>query len=312
MSSALSRREWLAAAPAGVAVGLGGSAEAAEPPKQAFQYCFNTSTVRGKKLPLVEVVEITARAGYGAIEPWIDELEKLVQDGGSLKDLDKRLRDHGLVVADAIAFPEWIVDDDSRRKKGLENARRAMDLVRQIGGRRIAAPPAGATDKADLNLRKAAERYRTLLNLGDSMGVIPQVEVWGFSKALGRLGEAVQVAIESGHPRACVLADVFHLYKGGSGYEGMRLLSAEALQVVHMNDYPAEPPRATITDAYRVYPGDGIAPMKPMLRQLRHIGFSGYLSLELFNPTYYQQDALEVARTGLAKMRAVAERSAEP
>jgi sugar phosphate isomerase/epimerase len=312
MSSAISRREWLAAAPAGVGLGLAASAQAGGPEKQTFQYCFNTSTVRGKKLPLVEVVEITARAGYGAIEPWVDELEKYVQGGGSLKDLAKRLRDIGLVVADAIAFPEWIVDDDARRKQGLENARRAMDLVRQIGGRRIAAPPAGATDKADLDLRIAAERYRTLLEIGDATGVIPQVEVWGFSKSLGRLGDAALVAIESRHPRACVLADVFHLYKGGSGFEGIRLLSAEALQVIHMNDYPAEPARTTITDAYRVYPGDGIAPLKPMLRQLRHIGFSGYLSLELFNPTYYQQDALEVARTGLAKMRAVVEASADP
>jgi sugar phosphate isomerase/epimerase len=303
-----SRREWLVTASA--AVGAGGAAPA-EPERQAFRYCFNTSTVRGKQLPLVQVIEIAARAGYAAIEPWVDEVEKYKDGGASLKDLAKRIRDLGLVVADAIAFPEWIVDDDARRKKGLENARRAMDLVRQIGGTRIAAPPAGATNQADMNLLKAAERYRTLLEIGDAIGVVPQVEVWGFSKALGRLGEAALVAVESRHPRACVLADVFHLYKGGSGYEGLRLLSAQALQVLHMNDYPAEPPRATITDDYRVYPGDGVAPLKPMLRELRRIGFSGYLSLELFNPTYYKQDAFEVARTGLAKMRAVVEAAAD-
>jgi sugar phosphate isomerase/epimerase len=306
-----SRREWLTTASVAVGTGLGSSSAAAGPQKQSFQYCFNTSTVRGKQLPLLEVIEIAARAGYAAVEPWIDEVEKYQAGGGSLKNLAKRIRDHGLVVADAIAFPEWVVDDEAARKKGLEKAKRAMDLVRQIGGSRIAAPPAGATNQADLNLLKAAERYRTLLEIGDSIGVVPQVEVWGFSKALGRLGEAALVAIESHHPRACVLADVFHLYKGGSGYEGLRLLSAQAMQVIHMNDYPADPPRATITDAYRVYPGDGVAPLKAMLRELRRIGFAGYLSLELFNPTYYKQDAFEVARTGLAKMRAVVEASAQ-
>jgi sugar phosphate isomerase/epimerase len=309
MPSKPSRREWLAAASVGAAAGTAAHA-APERKASTFQFCLNTATLRGKNLPVVQVIDIAARAGYSAIEPWIDELEKHVQSGGSLKELDKRIRDHGLVVADAIAFPEWIVDDEARRAKGLEDARRAMDMVRQIGGQRIAAPPAGATKQADLDLWKAVERYRKLLEIGDEIGVAPQVELWGFSRALSRLGEAALVAVECGHPKAGVLADVFHLYKGGSGFAGLRLLNPRALQVLHMNDYPATPPRATITDAQRIYPGDGVAPLTSMLRDLREMGFSGYLSLELFNQLYWKQDAFEVARTGLDKMRAVAKAAA--
>jgi sugar phosphate isomerase/epimerase len=180
-----------------------------------------------------------------------------------------------------------------------------MDLVRQVGGKRLAAPPVGATDRSDLDLHQVAGRYRALLELGDTMGVVPEVEVWGFSKTLGRLGEAALVAIESGHPRACILADVFHLYKGGSPFEGLSLLDGAALPVLHFNDYPAEPPRDKITDAQRVYPGDGVAPLKDLVRRLRENGFRGMLSLELFNREYWKQDALTVARTGLEKMRAV-------
>jgi sugar phosphate isomerase/epimerase len=72
-----------------------------------------------------------------------------------------------------------------------------------------------------------------------------------------------------------------------------------------MNDYPAVPGRAEITDAHRVYPGDGVAPLPAMLRELRRSGFRGVLSLELFNREYWKQDALAVARTGLEKMQAV-------
>ena len=103
---------------------------------------------------------------------------------------------------------------------------------------------------------------------------------------------------------------MYHLHKGGSGFGGLRLLSAAALPVFHMNDYPAKPPRATITDADRVYPGDGVAPLRQLLRDLRGLGFRGVLSLELFNRTYWKQDALAVARTGLEKMRAVVRASA--
>jgi 2-keto-myo-inositol isomerase len=273
--------------------------------RDPFIYSLNTSTIRGQNLSIVEEVRIAGRAGYQAIEPWINELERYTQGGGSLRDLNRRIADAGLRVESAIAFPEWIVDDEVRRRRGVEDARRAMDMVRQIGGRRLAAPPAGATNQTDLPLTRAVERYRALLEIGAQIGVVPQLELWGFSRCLSRLGECAQVAIETGHPRACILVDVYHLYKGGSGFAGLRLLSGQALQVMHMNDYPATPGRAEITDSHRVYPGDGTAPLPAMLRDLRRIGFQGVLSLELFNREYWTQDAFTVARTGLEKMQAV-------
>ena len=90
----------------------------------AFHYCFNTSTIRGQKLSLVEEIDIVAGAGYTAIEPWINEIEAYIKQGGSLPDLKKRISDLGLTVASAIGFAEWIVDDDAKRTKGLEHARR--------------------------------------------------------------------------------------------------------------------------------------------------------------------------------------------
>src|SRR5260370_32662786 len=86
-----------------------------------------------------------------------------------------------------IGFAEWIVYDETRRKKGMEQAKHDMDMVQQIGGKRLAAPPAGAIQQADLNLSKAAERYRALLELGDQLGIVAELEIWGFSKDLSRL-----------------------------------------------------------------------------------------------------------------------------
>jgi sugar phosphate isomerase/epimerase len=211
-----------------------------------------------------------------------------------------------LTVESAIGFAEWIVDDETRRTRGLERARHDMDLVQQIGGTRIAAPPAGATDVTDMDYLKAAERYRALLAIGDHIGVVPQVEVWGFSKCCNRLGQTMLVAIESGHPDACVLPDVYHLYKGGSDFTGLQLLSSTSMRVFHMNDYPAEPSRQRIGDRDRVYPGDGVAPLAEIMQSLRRINFDGYLSIELFNESYWRQDPLEVARTALSRMQDLA------
>lgn len=314
MDTPFSRRDFVTAAGAVLgasAVGAVPRAIAAETPQRTdtepFGYCLNTSTLRGQKLGIVREVDIAAQAGYNAIEPWVREIEQYVQGGGSLKDLRQRIADLGLSVESAIGFAQWIVDDEAQRKQGLEQAKRDMDLVRQIGGKRIAAPPAGATQQTDLNLDQAARRYRALLELGDEMGVVPEVEVWGFSKSLSRLAETVFVAVESGHPRACLLPDVYHLYKGGSAVAGLKLLSGNAIHAFHFNDYPADPPRETITDAHRVYPGDGIAPLTEILRTLRDNGYHGVLSLELFNRDYWQQDPLTVAQTGLQKMRTAVE-----
>ena len=311
MGGEITRRGWLGVTPAALGVGLmaGSSAGASREEADPFGYCLNTSTIRGQALALADEVALAAKVGYHAIEPWVRELEQHVQDGGSLEDLGRRIRDLGLTVPSAIGFFEWAVDDEDRRRKGLEEARRSMELVRTIGGTRIAAPPVGATDRADLDLKRVAERYRALLELGEAMGVVPEVEVWGFSQTLGRLGEAALVAIESGHPSACILPDVYHLHKGGSSLRGLEFLEGSTMHLFHLNDYPADPPRAEISDAHRVYPGDGVAPLPEILRTLRKNGFRGMLSLELFNRDYWRQDALTVARTGLEKMKAVVRKS---
>jgi len=109
---------------------------------------------------------------------------------------------------------------------------------------------------------------------------------------------------EAAHPAACYLLDVYHIFKGGSDFGGLGLFSGQRMFCFHVNDYPADPPRATIADKDRVYPGDGVAPLGEIFRTLRDIGFRGALSLELFNPTYWSQNAAEVVKTGLEKTRA--------
>src|SRR5437867_4672129 len=218
-TQSLSRRAALAKAGllmAGAVLGEKAAAQspsdrARKPTGQAFRYCLNTATIGGQKVGLAKEIEVAAKAGYDAIEPWVDAIQRHVESGGTLADLKKQIGDSGLTVESAIGFPEWIVEDDARRAKGMERAKREMDLIAQIGGKRFAAPPAGATDLPKLDLMKAAERYRALLEAGEQIGLVPQLELWGSSKNLGRLGECICVAMETGHRNACVLADVFHL-----------------------------------------------------------------------------------------------------
>jgi sugar phosphate isomerase/epimerase len=279
----------------------GNPAPADVTPRGHFVLCFNTATIRGQKVGIAKEIEIAAQAGFQAIEPWVEAIETYAKAGGKLEDLRRRITNAGLTIEGAIAFPEWVVDDPARRARGLEAAKRQMDLVAQLGGQRIAAPPAGATNEPGLDLLKAADRYRALLELGDQMGVWPMLEVWGFSQNLNRLSHCAHVAIESGHPKAAALADMFHLYRAGSPWHGLRLLGAAALPVFHMNDYPAEPPREWINNSFRIMPGDGVAPTAQVLAALLTKGSRVVLSLELFSPRFWELDPVEVAQTGYRK-----------
>jgi len=313
MTESLSRRDILmrsAAAGAATAfssIGAGAEQTTSEPTAckspVPFRISLNTSTLRGQKLPITDLVEIAAKAGYDGLEPWMDEIERHVGSGGSLKDLANRIQDRNLRVTGAIAFYEWMVDDDTKRAKALEQVKRQMGMLAEIGGTHIAAPPCG--DVKNVDLLKAAQRYRELIELGANAGIVPTLEIWGWATNLTRLGQAVLVALEADHPKACILPDVYHLYKGGSGLAGIARLNPDMLGGFHLNDYPADPPREKIADKDRVDPGDGVAPLKTLISDLRTIGYRGPVSVELFNPNYFQQDPMLVAKTALAKTRAI-------
>lgn len=310
-----SRRWFLGAAMGGVcgvsAIESFAAAEAAgeSDGEPGFRYALNMGTIRGQGLDLAREIDIAADAGYDAIEPWLGEIRDYVGKGGTTADLKKRCEDRGITVESAIGFAPWMSPDVGQRKAAFDAMRSDMELVAQIGGTRIAAPPAGATSAETLDLAEIAQWYAQLLELGAEVGVRPQLELWGPSKTLHRIGEAAYVAAETGRDDACLLLDVYHIYKGGSDFAGLGMLNGRRMFVFHMNDYPAEPPRESISDADRVYPGDGVAPLSPILRTLHKTGFRGVLSLELFNREYWKQDAAAVAKTGLAKMKAAVERA---
>ena len=299
---------------AAVAVAATGQVRANPSPRPAgrsagFKFSLNTATIRGQKLSLADEVQIAAKAGYDAIEPWVEEIHRYVSDGGKAADLKKQIADLGLIVPSAIGFADWIGDDDRRRAAGLEQWKRDADIVASIGGIRMAAPPMGAYN-VSLDLRRVAERYRKLLEISCPLGIVPELEMWGGAKTLSRMSQIAYVLVEAAHPEACGLLDIFHIFKGGSDFAGVRVFHGASLHVLHVNDYPSGMSREKANDSDRVYPGDGSAPIVTLLRDLQFIGYRGLLSLELFNRDYWKQDALTVARTGREKIQALVQRAA--
>jgi sugar phosphate isomerase/epimerase len=141
------------------------------------------------------------------------------------------------------------------------------------------------------------------------MGVLPLCELWSSNAVLGPLSHGAYVTIATGDPDASLLLDIIHLYRSGTQFEALRQINGASLHVFHVNDYPQADDPTRITDAQRVYPGDGIAPLNTIFRALRDNGFRGYLSLELFNQDYYKKPADENAKMGIDKIRAAVKKA---
>lgn len=274
----------------------------AKPKKSAnFLFSLNTSTISGQNLGLLKTLETAGKAGYDGIEVWIRDMESFLKEGGSLAQIKKTLRDNNLEAFSAIGFAKWMAQDEATSKAGFEQMEREMNMLAEIGCTRIAAPAIGTV--APVDPLEAGEKYARLLELGRKTGVMPQLEFWGAYKPFYHLSQALAVAAAANDPDARLLPDIYHLFRGGSGFEGLKLINGNAIEIFHLNDYVSDIPREQQEDKDRVYPGDGASPIKEIMETLTAMGGTKILSLELFNPALWEMDALEVASTGLAKMK---------
>lgn len=274
-------------------------------PQGPFRFCLNTSTISGQNPGLLHAIEIASAAGYDGMELWINDIKEYLKQGNSIGSLASFLSAKKIVVENAISFTGWLVDDEEKRKAALAELEEEMKIMAVLGCHRIAAPPAGVAKDQPIDFQKAGARYREILLLGRKYNVMPLLEFWGASGTLYSLSQAMAIAIAANDKDARILPDVYHLFRGGSGFEGLSLLNGKVIDIIHMNDYPGSKPVDEQTDSDRVYPGDGVAPLKQVLRDLKSMGGTKVLSLELFNKTYWAQDPLVVAKTGLQKMKSL-------
>jgi sugar phosphate isomerase/epimerase len=266
-----------------------------------FKPALNASTLFPFKLSVPEQVRVAAEAGFAGVELWVRDLDAYIAGGGTISRLRAEIADAGVAVVNAIAFFPWADADDAAREQGFVQAEREIRMLAELGCAAVAAPPFG--NVASVSLDVMAGHFARLAELARGIGIEPYLEFWGRAPKLSRLNEAVYVAMASGLSNAKLLLDPFHMYTGGSDLSSLAYLKGANIGIVHVNDYPATPPREQVTDSQRVFPGEGIAPTRAFADMLYHAGYRGYLSLELFMNSYNGQSPLDVARHGLAAMQ---------
>ncbi len=266
--------------------------------------CLDTATIR--PVPLLDKIRIAAAAGYDAIEPWESELADHERLGGNLNDLGKLLRDQGLRVPSVIGLWNAIPETQEAWDAQLPASRDRMRMASAIGAEHIQVIPQPERPRERFDPAWAAARYRDLLEIGiRDYQLVPAMVFVKFLPGARTLGQAAQIAIDSGHPQAKVIPDTFHMFIGGTTFGGLHHLRGEFIAIFQFNDAPAAPARDQLQDRHRVYPGEGVLPLREILQDLKRTGYTGCVSLELYNEEYWKQDPMMVAQTGLEKTLAV-------
>jgi 2-keto-myo-inositol isomerase len=193
----------------------------------------------------------------------------------------------------------------------LDEIRRHGDLARELGAPTLLvfAGQGGPSDPAARPdfMRRAGEAARAYAEAAGE-GVTISLEPIGGSDWLGTPEDALAIADASGHPRVGIMMDFFHYYRSQVPAASVAAIPVERLFIVHADDCE-DRPVAELNDSHRVYPGEGILPLRSRLGILRRIGYRGHLSIELFNRAYWQAPLDEVVEScyrGLAGLLAVA------
>jgi 2-keto-myo-inositol isomerase len=130
------------------------------------------------------------------------------------------------------------------------------------------------------------------------------LEFRGRSTFCASLDTALALIEQAGEPNVGVNLDIFHYYTGPSKFEDLDLLRPERLAHVQLCDV-AGVPRELAEDSDRILPGDGDFRLEPLVDRLRQLGYTGWVSLELMNPTLWHGNRAQVAEIGLTALRKV-------
>jgi 2-keto-myo-inositol isomerase len=263
---------------------------------------FNGASTMKADLPTD--IRTASEAGYDLIEIWAKKMEAYLSDH-TLDDLQKLLK-KARIKPLAINSVEFITFNSPWEKTNTMNLiTRYAEMADRLDCPYIVVVPSprpkGATDKEVYD-----ESVSVLTQISDRFKdykVRFAFEFLGFRWcSVSTLEEDLNIVKGVNRKNIGMVLDTFHFYAGGSSVDTIRNVDKEKIFIFHIND-AERMPRKELQDAHRLYPGEGVIPLKKIVSGLKGIGYDGPVSLEMFRPEYWARLPEEVARKGIESIR---------
>jgi sugar phosphate isomerase/epimerase len=190
------------------------------------------------------------------------------------------------------------------RAASLETWRRRCEQYAALGLDKLYCPSITNRPVTREDFAATPDCIREVGDITRGYGLAAMIEFARTSTHLATLPSTLRVIREAAHPTVRPMLDFFHFWSGLSKLEDLDLLEPGELAHVHFQDL-LDGPRELIDNDWRLIPGDGIAPIVPMLRKLAEKRYTGPLSVELFRAELVGGDPFEVAAQIRGKCEAV-------
>lgn len=234
------------------------------------------------------------------MEVWLTKLETHLEIR-SASDTLRLVEDRQITLAAASYQGGLLLSQGDQRKAHYDHFRRRLDLCQQLGIpiMLLIADFDAAIDQTSLG--RAVVSLKQAAQWAAGFGVRLGLEFRGSARFCASLDTALALVTQCDEPNIGVNLDVFHYYTGPSKFEDLALLTPANLAFVQLSDVPGIP-RELARDADRVLPGDGEFRLEPIIERLRTIGYDGWISLELLNPSMWKMQPKQVAEIGIKSL----------
>jgi sugar phosphate isomerase/epimerase len=254
-------------------------------------------------LSFADDVNTYADVGCTAMEVWLTKLEDHL-DRHSAAETHRLLADRKMTLAAAAYQGGLLLSQGEQRKAHYDHFRRRLGLCQEFGIGTLLVVADFVEKVEPVALERAVVSLRQAAQWAGAFGVRLALEFRSSSTFCASLDTALALVAQCSELNVGVNFDVFHYYTGPSKFEDLGLLTAQSLAHVQLCDL-AGVPRELASDADRVLPGDGDFRLQPILDHFRALGYDGWVSLELQNPTLWQTNAVQVAEIGFTALRKV-------
>jgi len=241
-----------------------------------------------------------AKAGIRAVEPSLVKVREFAQKESPAAA--KRLLDDLGLKAVSSSNQLGLPEPGEARARSLEDLRWKVELAQTIGCDRLVAPSTGAGPYTEDDYKRGVDNLREAAEIAKPFGVSLMLEFSRTSRFAGSLPTAIKLVREASHPNVRLMMDTYHFWGGISKFEDLDLLRDGELHHLHFEDVPADPPREIQGQPNRVFPGEGIAPLRRIVELLKRKQYSGAASLEMFSPAIQGMDPYQVAMRARASI----------
>jgi len=192
------------------------------------------------------------------------------------------------------------------RAKVLTEFERNLELCQALAVPKMVAFAGRTVQPAPELYERIVHNIREAADLAEGYGVALALEFIGRHPAVGSMATSLELVRQAGCANVGVLFDFFHFMAGVSKMSDLDALTPEALTFVHVNDAPALP-REMLTDADRIWLGEGCFPLAAFRDHLTRLGYSDGVPIELFNHDLWDDDPYEVAAKAFQNVSAFVE-----